>query len=131
MEAFSNMVTGVMVRGFLFGFLVGEIHIDSLNISHLTFTNDTLIFCGAKHDQSWALRALQWCFEAALRLKVNLARSEVASIGNVPNVGILVSILGCKISQLPMKYLDLPLGAMIKSKTIWDDVLENKWDEIN
>lgn len=40
------------------------------------------------------------------------------------NVLCLANILGCKVSSLPMKYLDLPSGATLKAKSIWDGVLE-------
>jgi hypothetical protein len=36
----------------------------------------------------------------------------------------MYSILGCRVSSLPMKYLGLPLGALFKAKTIWDDIIE-------
>jgi hypothetical protein len=36
----------------------------------------------------------------------------------------LVSILGCGVSYLPLKYLGLPLGASYKIKYIWDEVIE-------
>jgi hypothetical protein len=36
----------------------------------------------------------------------------------------LASILGCKVSSLPMKYLGLPLGASFKAKSLWDDIIE-------
>ena len=32
--------------------------------------------------------------------------------------------MGCKIAQLPMSYLGMPLGANFKSKSIWDPSLE-------
>jgi hypothetical protein len=58
-------------------------------------------------------------------LKINLAKSKLAPIGNVINVEGLASILGCKVSSLPMKYLGLPLGASFKAKSIWDDIIKN------
>ncbi|KAF5472823.1 hypothetical protein F2P56_009502 [Juglans regia] len=118
------MIAGVVAGGFLSGFLVGEAASSSINISHLLFADDTLIFCDAKQEQIRALRAFLLCFEAVSRLKVNLAKSEVVPMGLVPNVESLASILDCKISQLSMKYLGFPLGADFKSKSTWDDVLE-------
>lgn len=53
---------------------------------------------------------------------MNLAKLEEVSVRNVPNVESMMSILGCKISQLPIKYLGTLLGAMFKLKAIWDDV---------
>jgi hypothetical protein len=35
----------------------------------------------------------------------------------------LARILGCGVSSLPLKYLGLPLGASLKTKSIWDDVV--------
>ena len=124
MEAFSKMISGAVEGGFISGFSVGEASSGSLNISHLLFADDTLIFCEARREQIRALRALLLCFEAVSGLKVNLAKSEVVPVGHVPNVESLASVLEGKITQLPMIYLGLPLGAAFKSKSIWDDVIE-------
>jgi hypothetical protein len=35
-----------------------------------------------------------------------------------------VSILECKLSQLPMTYLDLLLGVKFKAKSSWNPILE-------
>ena len=48
----------------------------------------------------------------------------MVAVGDVSNIQGLASILGCGVSSLPMKYLDLPLGASFKAKTIWEEVLE-------
>lgn len=47
-------------------------------------------------------------------------------IGEVPKIEELASNLGCQISSLPMKYLELefPLGASFKANSIWDPMLE-------
>ena len=114
MEAFSKMIAGAVAGGFLSGFSVGEATSGSINISHLLFADDTLIFYDAKQEQIRALRAFLLCFEAVSGLKVNLAKYEVVPVGLVPNVESLASILDCKISQLPMKYLGLPAGYCIQ-----------------
>ena len=58
------------------------------------------------------------------RLKVNALKSEMVPIWEVPNVHILVEILGCWIGSLPMTYLGMPLGVSHKSPTIWNPILE-------
>ena len=93
-------------------------------ISNLLFADDTLIFCDADLDQIGDLKCTLLCFEAISRLKVNLGKSEMVPIGNVPNIQELAAMLDCKISALPMNYLGLPLGARYKSKALWDSVLE-------
>ena len=45
-------------------------------------------------------------------------------MGDVPNILLLVDVLGCKQGLPPMKYLGLPLGAKFKYKTIWNPILE-------
>jgi hypothetical protein len=88
------------------------------------FADDTLIFSGAKPYHFCNLRCLFLCFEAVSDLRVNLAKSELVPDGNVINVEGLVSIFGCKVSSLPMKYLGLPLGASFEANSIWDNIIE-------
>lgn len=56
-------------------------------------------------------------------LKVNIAKSEMVSIGEVNNVHALAEILGCRVGVLPMTYLGMLLGASHKS-SIWNPILE-------
>ena len=54
-------------------------------------------------------------------LKVNFAKSELVHVAHVVR---LVGVLSCGVSSLPVKYLDLPLGASYKAKHIYDGVIE-------
>ena len=64
------------------------------------------------------------CFQAVTGLKVNVLKSEMVPIGEVPNVHALAEILGCRIRSLLMTYLGMPLGASHKSPTVWNPILE-------
>lgn len=86
--------------------------------------DDSLIFSGANPYHIHYLQCLFLCFEAISCLKINLAKSELVSVGNSYNVDGLASILGCKVSSLPMKYLSLPLGASFKAKSINNSIIE-------
>ncbi|XP_041009392.1 uncharacterized protein LOC121253445 [Juglans microcarpa x Juglans regia] len=101
-----------------------DARIGTLEMTHLLFADDSLVFYGASHNHIHALRALLLCFEVTSRLKVNLAKSELVTIGNVPSVLSFANIFGCKFSTLPMNYLGLHLGASFKLQSIWDRVLE-------
>ncbi|KAF5467552.1 hypothetical protein F2P56_017368 [Juglans regia] len=70
------------------------------------------------------IRALLLCFEAVTGLKVNLGKSEMVAVGEVPHISLLADMLGCEVSSLPMKYLDLSLGATFKARDIWEGVIE-------
>ena len=92
--------------------------------SHLLFADATLIFCEPNLEQILILRMILIWFEAVSGLKINLGKSELVPVGEVPNMLELVEILGCRVSSLPLKYLGLPLGASFKDKSIWNPILE-------
>ena len=64
-----------------------------------------------------------WC-EACLGLKINLEKSELIHVGEVPNLEEFVEILRCKVGSFPSTYLGLPLGAPSKSSRVWEGVKE-------
>jgi hypothetical protein len=124
MEALSRLLDRAAREGLFSGFTVGMMAANPLMVSHLIFADDTLIFCRADSEQISNLRYVFNWFEAVSGLKINLSKSEIVPIGDVPHIGDLVQILGCKQSSLPMSYLGLPLGASFKEATIWNPVLE-------
>jgi hypothetical protein len=62
MEAFSRLIVKATGAGMLSGFSVGSI--DPLEVSHLLFADDTLIFCEADPDHLFHLRSVLIWFEA-------------------------------------------------------------------
>jgi hypothetical protein len=124
MDAFNRMLSRAMVGGFISGFRVNNINTSSLEVSHLLFVDDTLIMCDANSEHIHNLDRILLCFEAMLGLKINLQKSKLAAVGEVPNIEELAGILSKRISSFPMKYLGFPLGALFKSRAIWDGVLE-------
>ena len=95
-----------------------------MEISHLLFANDTLVFYEPSLDQMSYLSWLLMWFKAMSRLKVNLDKSELISMGKVENVEELTIEFGCKFSTLPYSYLGLPLGARFKDMAVWDGAEE-------
>ena len=124
MEALSRMLDKAVLEGRLSGFGVGSLEGRSMEVSHLLFADDTLIFCKADLDQILILRMILIWFEAVSGLKINLGKSELVPVGVVSNFDLFLAVLGCKQGSLPMKYLGLPLGAKFKDKTIWNPILE-------
>jgi hypothetical protein len=64
MEAFRRLMIATMGRDLMSRFSVGSRHSKLTVVSHLLFTNDTLIFCEPKVEQLCNLRCLLLCFEA-------------------------------------------------------------------
>jgi hypothetical protein len=121
MEAFSKMISAIYSRGLILGFSVGTREHDRVEVSHLLFADDTLVFCGADASQISYIGALFVCFEAVSRLKVNLTKSSLVPIGSLDDVGQLAGSLGCGTANLPLKYMGLSLGASFKLKAMWRD----------
>ena len=63
-------------------------------------------------------------FEVMLGLKINLSKSVIIPIGEVPELESLAQFFGCGFDSLPSSYLGLLLGASFKSKVVWEPVME-------
>ena len=97
---------------------------EGVQITHLLFADDTLVFCEAKEDQLTHLCWLLMWFEALSGLKVNMEKSKLIPIGRVENMGELADEYGYKVGNLPSTYLGMPLGAPFKSIGVWDGIDE-------
>ena len=91
MEALRRMLDKVVHEGHMSGFGMGHLEGRSLEVSHLLFANDTLIFCDANLEQVLFLRMILIWFEAVSSLKINLGKSELVPIGMVLNLDLLRS----------------------------------------
>jgi hypothetical protein len=86
MEALSKLFSVIVHRGFLSGFSVGFGSNGVINISHLLFADDTLVFCGANPDHLHYLSLLFLSFEAVSGLKISLAKLVLVPVGYVDNM---------------------------------------------
>lgn len=77
------------------GFVGCRVKEEGVEVSHLLFIDNTLVFCKASHSHMVYLSWLFIWFEAILGLKINLQKSEVIFIGKVANVEDLATKLGC------------------------------------
>jgi hypothetical protein len=118
MEAFSRILGAFISRGLISGFTVGSREQNQVNVSHLLFADDTLVFCGTNDSQIRHVGALLVCFEAVTGLKVNLSKSALVPVGSQGEVDQLANVLGYGTGDLPLKYLGLPLGASFKLKAM-------------
>ena len=113
-----------MEGGYLSGCIIRGGSKPTLNISHLFFADDTIVFCEASKEQLTHLSWILLWFEAASGLRINLAKSEIISVGEVEEIQELAVELGCRVGSLPFQYLGLPLGAPNRATSMWDGVEE-------
>ena len=95
-----------------------------MQISHLLFADDTLVFCKDEKDQMVYLSWILVWFEAFYGLKINLEKSSILPMRRVGNLEEQAEELGCLSGILPTTYLGLPLEAKHNSTTVWDGVEE-------
>ncbi|RVX14550.1 LINE-1 reverse transcriptase-like [Vitis vinifera] len=124
MEVFSSFLNRAMDNGYISGCQVKGRNEGGIQISHLLFADDTLVFCQASQDQLTYLSWLLMWFEAASGMRINLDKSELIPVGRVVDIDDLALDFGCKVGSLPSTYLGLPLGAPFKSVAMWDGVEE-------
>lgn len=103
---------------------MGDIAGNNIEITHLQYADDTLVFCGATGEQMLILRVIFNIFDAVSGLHINWGKSFIYPVNTVPNIEDLAEKLGGKVGELPTTYLGMPLGAKSKSKNIWSGVIE-------
>ena len=125
MDILSRLVNKAVEENFLSGCKIrGVREKEELEVSHLLYADDILLFCKDNPNQLACLRWILMWFEALSGLKINLSKSEIFPIGGRENIEVLTAELGCKAGSLPTTYLGLPLGAPHKSVRIWDTIEE-------
>ena len=118
MEALNCMLDVDAFVGQFSGFSVGSSPSTSLMVSHLLFADDTLIFYNAGPNELATLKVILTRLKEVLGLRINLEKSELVLVGEVHNLDVLVGLLGCRHSSLPLKYLGPPLGTKFKKLSI-------------
>ena len=124
METFSCLLKREVSGSFLSPCLVRGREDVGVQVFHLLFSDDTLIFCEVREEQMTFLCWLLMWFEAISGLRVNLDKSELIPVGRVENVEELVEELGCKVGRLLSTYLGMPFGALFKSAAASDRIEE-------
>ncbi|KAK3189921.1 hypothetical protein Dsin_029482 [Dipteronia sinensis] len=106
-----------MIRGISFGNT--EVH-----ISHLQFTDGTMLFLKPNMDYLLNAKRILRCFELASGLKINFHKYCVVRIGDkVVNGEEWAAGFKCKKGSLSITYLGLPLGARPCALSFWNSLI--------
>ena len=97
MEVLSALIRRVVEGGFISGCSIRRGRRQTVNISHLLFADDTIVFYEAKKEHITHLSWILFWFEAALGLRINLAKSEILPVGEVEEVDEMAVELGCRV----------------------------------
>ncbi|XP_059591088.1 putative ribonuclease H protein At1g65750 isoform X2 [Vitis vinifera] len=124
MEVLSVLITRAIEGGFIHGCRIWRGREQAVNITHLLFADDTIVFCEAKKEALLHLGWVLFWFEAASGLKINLDKCMVIPVGEVEGVLEMAAEIGYRVGQLPTVYLGLPLGAPNRASSVWVGVEE-------
>ncbi|XP_055800464.1 uncharacterized protein LOC129869922 [Solanum dulcamara] len=124
MEGLNFMIRLARENRWIRGFCANRNMGNAMEISHLLYADDSLVFCEAEVTQIRHLRAILTIFEGISGLHVNWQKSCLYPVNKVPNMQILEENLGCQVASLPTKYLGIPLGAKNKELEVWNVILE-------
>jgi len=123
-KGLNIMMKAMVATNIYSGYSAGSTN--PVTVSHLQFTDDTLLL-GVK---SWAnvraLWALLVLFEAMSSLKVNFNKIMLVGV-NISESWLseLASVLWCKVGKVPFMYLGLSIGGDPRRLVFWEPVLRS------
>lgn len=97
---------------------------NTLEVTHLFFADDILIFCQPDVGILRHLSCVLVFFPTVSGLSITLSKSEMVKLGDRSDEARLASLLDCKSVRLPIKYLGVPLEAKYKDLKSWEPVVE-------
>ena len=98
---------------------------DKIEVSHLQFANDTLIFCPANLETLQNVRWLLDCFALIYDLSINYSKTALIPLRcDEEWVNEASAWLKCNVMKLPITYLGIPLGANPRKVSTWKPVVE-------
>ena len=123
-EGFHVLMEALAVNSLFSGYKVGNN--EPVVVSHLQFTDDTIILC----DKSWtnirSMRAVLLLFEELSGLKVNFSKSLLVGV-NVQGSWLseAAMVLNCKVGTIPFMYLGLPIGGNASQLPFWEPLINH------
>ncbi|XP_016200148.1 uncharacterized protein LOC107641156 [Arachis ipaensis] len=109
--------------------LVGRDHIE---LSHLQFADDTILFCPPEEETVKNYRRILRCFELMLGLSINFDKSSLIPINCDDRwVQCMCSVLGFQEAYLPVKYLGISLGANLRLVKTWKPTIDKEEDKLS
>ena len=106
-ESLTKMVLCAQKNGLITGFASDLVE---NGIAILQYADDTVLCIEHDPDQALNLEMLLYMFELMLGLKINFRKSEIIPMGRDGIIsGFYSDLFNCKVAQLPMKYLGVPV----------------------
>ncbi|XP_057730273.1 uncharacterized protein LOC130945580 [Arachis stenosperma] len=125
----KRMIGEAVRNGRISPLMVGRYHIE---LSHLQFTDDTVLFCPPEEDTIKNYRRLLRCFQLMSGLSINFDKSSLIPVNcDEQWLQRMCGVLGCKQANLPVKYLGILLGANPRLVKTWKPVIDKVEEKLS
>ncbi|XP_057739856.1 uncharacterized protein LOC130956947 [Arachis stenosperma] len=105
---------------------------DNVELSHLQFADDTILFCPQETETLVNYKRLLRCFELMSGLSINFEKSSLISVNCEKEwVTNMCGLLGCGEAVLPVRYLGIPLGANPRLVKTWKPIIDKVEDRLS
>ncbi|XP_052109368.1 uncharacterized protein LOC127741277 [Arachis duranensis] len=121
-EVLHRIIGEAVRHGRISLLLVGK---DNIELSHLQFTDDRILFCPPEEETICNYKRLLRCFEMMTGLSINFDKFSLIPVNCEREWSQRMCILlGCKEATLPVKYLDISSGANPKLVKTWKPIID-------
>nr|XP_025638133.1 uncharacterized protein LOC112733407 [Arachis hypogaea] len=128
-DVLHRLLEEAVRNGRLSPLLVGRDHIQ---LSHLQFADDTILFCPSEDETIKNYKRLLRCFELMSGLSINFEKSSLIPINcDEEWVRRMCNVLGCKQDSLPVRYLGISLGANPRLVKTWKSVIDKVEEKLS
>jgi len=107
-DALDHILSKAKLNGYIKGVVP---HLIPGGLSHLQYTDDTVILMSHDDQTIINMKFFLYCFEWMSGLKINYHKSEVIAFGvSSEEQNRIANMLNCKVGSLPMTYMGLPIS---------------------
>ncbi|XLR04694.1 hypothetical protein S83_070892, partial [Arachis hypogaea] len=126
-DVLHRMVGEAVRNGRISPLLVGR---DNIELSHLQFADDTILFCPQDTEIILNYKRLLRCFEWMSGLSINFDKSNLILVNCKQEwVTNMYGLLGCAEATLPIRYLGISLGANPRLVKTWKPIIDKVEDK--
>nr|XP_029145738.1 uncharacterized protein LOC114924657 [Arachis hypogaea] len=128
-DVLHRMIGEAVRNGRISPLVVGR---DSVELSHLQFADDTILFCPPDNETMQNYKRLLRWFELMSGLSINFDKSSLIPLNCEEQwVQRMCSLWGCKEDTLPVKYLGVPLGANPRLVKTWKPIIDKVEEKLS
>lgn len=99
---------------------------NGVTLSHLQYTDDTVIFLHNDQHSVEGVKSVLQGFQVLTGLKINFHKSHIFGFREEENLlNHWVNVLGCQMGGNSMNYLGVNIGPSPKSSLFWDPLMSN------